>query len=240
MHNLENIDNKERHNKVVQIDTKEKTTEPVTTQEPVETPVPVATPSPLTTQETGTTPEPIATQEPEATPKTVEEYFEATPVEDMKKEAVKEVNTLYNALAKVTVESITSKNNIINNTLYSAIIDKNLIKRRFDKKFGKKYLGDLPESIREKKLLEEYRKHHREILESIVNDIRFTVVQMNWNDNNWRFSRFEGDTIVLKHDFPANTIDYFDSHFDFARCADKKQFLSKYYPNNIIVYREPL
>lgn len=189
--------------------------------------VAVNTPSPIAEHEDklspaeANTPGPAETNTPE--PAKENNYLQITSPEDMKKDAVRDCNKLFNALAKITYDSITSNNDPLDKLLrcYTQQIDQKGKSKPYihfggsdnyrDVRANELFWAIHGTSFREFVINRKQREtnlpasqiSNRDVTERICKDIRFFVAQLQLNDNNWRFAKFDGDSIVLEHNLPS-------------------------------------
>ncbi|MDO5296096.1 MAG: hypothetical protein Q4F00_05545, partial [bacterium] len=149
---------------------------------------------------------------------------QVTSPEDMKKDAIRDVNKLFNALAKITCDSVTSNNDPLDKLLVCSV---KKIDEEGKSKSGWSFNdeGHNYRDVRANNLFwaiheDNFRRKvcfikqnetnlpisqisNRAVTERICNDIRYTITQLQLNDNNWRFSSFSGNSIYLEHDLPS-------------------------------------
>lgn len=137
----------------------------------------------------------------EATPELVkvDNYLKVTSPEDMKKDAIRDVKILFNALEKVTINNIKSDN--IEKYIYSDS----------EANVPEIYIGVLVKALSHSDFRDSVRSHkqkeqdvpinrisNREVTERILKDIRYCAARINHNNSKWEFLSFKGNDIILK------------------------------------------
>ena len=136
-----------------------------------------------------------AVQEDKSIPAKEDNYLEVTSPEDMKKDAIRDVNILFNALEKVTINDIKSPN--INEYCYYSSWNKEYPKDPFVAKLSSESYRNAVRSIKQRELnIPANRISNNVIVERMLNDIRFTAAKINHGSSKWQFSRFDDNIMV--------------------------------------------